>query len=203
MSSSTTTSSPPPIISSGLKGRRTRLNLAEQPLTGFVSSDRGHGTKLLHPWIARRLTAAKQRCENPNNAGFKSYGGRGIQFKFATIAEAYIWVLENLGLPETRKVEIDRIENDGHYEPGNLRWSAGRTNRSHTQRSKIVSARHRFRELHPEVRYADFTLRNLLAQGLTFEEIIARWHQPSCKPKGVYGTCSTADPFIASLHQGD
>ena len=198
MSFSTTVSGRPPTILSGSKGRRTRLNLAERPLTGFVSSARGHGTKLLHPRVARRLTAAKQRCENPKNKGFKNYGARGVTFDFQSVASAYVWVLENLG-PPPPKHDLDRVDNNGPYAPGNLRWSTQRTNRSHTQRSKRSTAWHLFRQTHPEVRYADTTLRNLLAVGLTFEQIAERWAKPSCKPKGVYGICSTADPFIASL----
>lgn len=197
-----TDSAPHPITLSGSKGRRTRLNLDEQPLTGFVSSGRGHGTKLLYPGIAKRLTAARQRCTNPKDKGFKNYGARGVEFRFATVAQAYVWVLENLGLPP-KKADLDRKDNNGHYEAGNLRWSTRVANCSHTQRSKRTTARHRFRELYPHVEYADYTLRNLLAMGLTFEEIEVRWFTPSCKPKGVYGTCSDADPFIASLHQDD
>lgn len=176
--------------------------MAERPLTGFVSSARGHGTKLVHPRLARRLTAAKQRCTNPKDKGFKNYGGRGVKFDFPTVAHAYVWVLENLG-PPPAKHDLDRVDNDGNYAAGNLRWSTHRTNRSHTQRSKRSTAWHLFRQTHPEVRYADTTLRNLLAAGLTFDQIAERWTQPSCKPKGVYGTCSTADPFIALLPQAD
>ena len=195
-------SAPRPITACGLKGRRTRLNLDEQPLTGFVSSERGHRTKLLYPYIARRLTAARQRCTNPRSPGWKNYGQRGVRFNFASVAQAYVWVLENLGLPP-KGMELDRIDNNGHYEPGNLRWSTKVVNRSHTQRTKRISAQHRFRQLYPNVRYADFTLRNLLSMGLSFEQIAARWEIPSCKPKGMDGTCSTAEPFIASLHQDD
>ena len=199
MSSSTTDCAPPRTILCGSKGRRTRLNLAEQPLTGFVSSERGHRTKLLYPSLAKRLTAAKQRCENPKSKGYKSYGARGVSFDFPTVASAYVWVLENIG-PPPEGMELDRTDNNKSYAPGNLRWSTKVQNRRHTSACVNVSALHAFRQMHPEVRYADNTMKNLLSMGLTFPQIVARWALPSCKPKGVYGTCSTADPFIASLH---
>lgn len=96
------------------------MNLDEQPLMGFVSSERGHRTKLMYPKLAKRLTAAKQRCTNPKDKGYKNYGARGIEFRFPTLAEAYVWVMENLGPPQGKQ-EIDRVDNDGHYEPGNLK----------------------------------------------------------------------------------
>lgn len=34
---------------------------------------------------------------------------------------------------------------------------------------------------------------------VSFDQIVERWNRPSDKPKGVYGTCSTADPAIVSL----
>ena len=202
MSSNTTDCPQPLTISSGLKGRRTRLNLEEQPLTGFVSSERGHRTKLLYPSLAKRLTAAKQRCENPKSPGFKTYGARGITFQFLSVASAYVWVLENLGPPPSG-MELDRVDNSTGYGPGNLRWSTKVQNRRHTTSTVNTPALHKFRLTHPEVRYADNTMKNLLSMGLTFDQIVERWKRPSCKPKGVYGTCSTADPFIASLHRDD
>ena len=42
----------------------------------------------------------------------------------------------------------------------------------------------------------------MIARGLTDEQIVERFHRPSRKPKGVYGTFSTLDPEIVSLCQG-
>lgn len=72
-------------------------------------------------WLDRRLTAAKQRCTNPNDAGYHRYGARGIEFRFNSVSEACEWLEKNLGIPD-RSMELDRVDNDGHYEPGNLRW---------------------------------------------------------------------------------
>jgi hypothetical protein len=184
----------------GAKGKSIRLPLGALPPTGCAFFDRGHRLKLLHPKIAKRLAAAKQRCENPKSPGYTTYGARSIKFEFSSVLEAYVWVLENLGLPP-EGMELDRIDNTRGYAPGNLRWSTKVQNRRHTSKTVNTPALHRFRLEHPEVRYADNTMKNLLSMGLTFHQIVERWGRPSCKPKGVYGTCSIADPFIASLHK--
>lgn len=72
-------------------------------------------------WLERRLMKVKQRCENPNHVAYKDYGGRGIAFKFPSVIEAGKWIIENLGLPD-RRLEIDRINNNGNYAPGNIRF---------------------------------------------------------------------------------
>jgi hypothetical protein len=113
-----------------------------------------------------------------------------------------VWLIENLGEPADRGMEIDRIDNNGHYEPGNLRWATASLNVSNTRKRRINAEAHAFRMAHPDVRYADATLRRLIGSGLSWPEIVKRWNTPSSKPKGVYGTCSTPDPDIASLFQG-
>ena len=153
-------------------------------------------------WLRGRMSAAQQRCQNPECPAYKHYGMRGIEFRFKTATEAGIWVIENLGLEKGK--ELDRIDNEGDYEPGNLRWATRGQNASNTRKSKDSSASfHKFRELYPEVRYADNTLRHLISRGFSFDEILARYNAPSCKPKGLYGTFSTADPVIASQFRED
>lgn len=72
-------------------------------------------------WLDRRLTAAKARCENPNDRQYSLYGGRGIRFCFPSVIKAGIWILENV--PDVcREYELDRIDNNGHYAPGNIRF---------------------------------------------------------------------------------
>jgi hypothetical protein len=61
---------------------------------------------------------AKDRCENPKNAGYRNYGGRGIKFLFTSFAEFFA----ELG-PRPRGKSLDRIKNNGNYELGNVRWA--------------------------------------------------------------------------------
>lgn len=148
-------------------------------------------------WLVMRAISAKQRCTNPNDSAYDRYGGRGIQFRFESPTAMAVWVQSNLGLH--KDCELDRINNDGHYEPGNLRYLTRSQNQSNTRKPRVNSKLHQFRQLHPSIRYADATLRKMIALGMSFEEIVTRFWQESAKPKGVYGTFSTADPVIASL----
>lgn len=62
---------------------------------------------------------AKNRCERPQDVRFPLYGGRGIQFKFEDMA-AFIAAV---GPRPSAGHSLDRINPDGHYEAGNVRWA--------------------------------------------------------------------------------
>ena len=61
---------------------------------------------------------AKQRCVNPKATGYKNYGGRGIQFLFTSFEQFFA----ELG-PRPEGKTLDRQNNNGNYEPGNVRWA--------------------------------------------------------------------------------
>ena len=63
--------------------------------------------------------SAKNRCENPKNKAYKDYGGRGIMFRFCSFEK----FIEAVGLKAEFHLTLDRIKNDGNYEPGNIRWA--------------------------------------------------------------------------------
>ena len=77
-------------------------------------------------------SSAKQRCTNPKHKSYKDYGGRGIQFKFTSLKE-FKEVLGDRPLGYT----LDRINNDGHYEKGNVRWA---TRSTQSQNRRILSS---------------------------------------------------------------
>lgn len=114
--------------------------------------------------LDRVLTAAKQRCTNPNDPRYARYGGRGITFDFDSVTEAGLWILENLGpCPPGR--ELDRVDNNLGYAPGNLRWATRRQNASNRECSRLE-------EYRPEEwPYEENTVRRKLSEGFSREEI--------------------------------
>lgn len=63
----------------------------------------------------------KYRCINPKCTKYKYYGGRGIKVKFKNITEFIDYVINELQV-DPRNLDIDRINNDGHYEKDNIRF---------------------------------------------------------------------------------
>lgn len=68
---------------------------------------------------------AKNRCEDPQDPSYKNYGGRGIQFRFASYWEflSFLGPRPKGWRGKRPLYSLDRIDNDGHYEPGNVRWA--------------------------------------------------------------------------------
>lgn len=71
---------------------------------------------------------AKDRCRNHKSKKYKDYGGRGIEFRFNSFAEFFA----HLGQKPTPLHSLDRIDNEGHYEMGNVRWATKSEQMSNT-----------------------------------------------------------------------
>lgn len=67
----------------------------------------------------RAYRDAKQRCTNEKSPRWYTHGGRGIKFLFTSFEE----FLKDIG-PRPEGMTLDRIDNDGHYEKGNVRWAS-------------------------------------------------------------------------------
>lgn len=93
--------------------------------------------KTLKGYFCRLYQYIKQRCGNPKNVAYKDYGGRGIKCLFKNTDEFINYVIINLGydtLDKLKGLEIDRIDNDGHYEPGNVRFVTHAENMGNKER---------------------------------------------------------------------
>lgn len=80
----------------------------------------------------------KRRCYNKNRKAYKNYGGRGIiicdEWK-NNFMSFYNWAIEN-GYDD--KLTIDRIDNNGNYEPNNCRWATLKQQANNTSHNHVV-----------------------------------------------------------------
>jgi hypothetical protein len=71
----------------------------------------------------RAFSGARHRCTNTNNRQYHDYGGRGIKFNFPSFEE----FIKYVGKKPSPNHSLDRIDVNGNYEPGNLRWADAKT----------------------------------------------------------------------------
>lgn len=93
-----------------------------------------HGKFRTSTW--RSWNGAKNRCNNKNNKDYDNYGARGI--KFSPLWNKFEDFLRDMG-EKPVGLTLDRINNDGNYEPGNCRWATISQQNSNQRKRKSLN----------------------------------------------------------------
>lgn len=101
----------------------------------------GSATKAVIPakQLAGRYDAILQRCNNPNCRAYPDYGMRGIQCLFQSRAHFIQYMMAEFPLSSYEGLEIDRKNNEGHYEPGNVRLITKAGNARNRRNSRLIN----------------------------------------------------------------
>ena len=121
----------------------------------------------------------RRRCNNPNDAQYKNYGGRGIK-----VCKRWDNSFENFIADMGRAPEgttIDRINNEGNYEPSNCRWATASQQANNKRNNKFITIDG------ITLTYAQWEKRSGLRRGVVSERIKAGWSpvnaatKPACE----------------------
>lgn len=91
-----------------------------------ISSLKPKQKPLISIWEYNLYRRILNRCFNKKTPDYDKYGGRGITFHkewVGNFESFYNYIKKELGERPTEKHSLDRINNDGNYEPGNIRWA--------------------------------------------------------------------------------
>ncbi len=96
--------------------------------------------KTIHGMCNSRLyriwSGMKQRCTNPNTINYKSYGAKGVSVctEWQDFKNFYAWAIAN-GYADN--LTIDRVDNNGNYEPSNCCWATNKAQQNHTSYTRL------------------------------------------------------------------
>lgn len=118
------------------------------------------------------------RCRTKTNKAYKHYGGRGIKVCDRWLepnGRGFDNFLFDMGKRPTNKTSLDRINNNGNYEPSNCRWADSVEQLNNTRRSRFITAYGKTQTVSQwarELGMKSTTIHQRLAYGWTGEKIL-------------------------------
>ena len=98
-----------------------------------------HGASYTHEaefWV---WSAAKGRCHNPKNKAYSNYGGRGIEM-CQRWRDDFGAFLADVGPRPSPELTLERVDNDGNYEPSNCVWGTRREQGNNKRNNLMIDA---------------------------------------------------------------
>lgn len=139
-----------------------------------------HNTSEHRAWVSM-----KQRCTNPKKREWLHYGGRGIKV-CEKWASSFIAFLRDVGMKPSPLHSLDRIDVNGNYEPGNVRWATHQQQVENTRTVRLVSINGKTQS------HASWARENGLSTGQIASRIKAGWSEieaittPSIKAQKIH-----------------
>lgn len=125
----------------------------------------------------------RYRCMNPNFKQWDDYGGRGI--RICPEWDEFHQFVADMG-PRPDGYSLDRIDNDGDYEPGNCRWASRRTQQRNQRRALYVTIegkKYRAIELAEKAGVKTDTIVERAAAGVPLSDITKKRLKMGPKPR--------------------
>lgn len=121
----------------------TQLRTGHSKSCGCLSADAARSRVTTHGLSKSREFNVWQcmirRCENPKQDDYPRYGGRGISV-CPEWRESFVTFLLDMGPRPSPKHSIERMDNNGNYEPGNCRWATNTEQCRNHRRNRLLTA---------------------------------------------------------------
>lgn len=124
--------------------------------------------------------AMLDRCYNPARTNYKHYGARGIEVcqRWRDSFEAFC---EDMGVKPGSWHSLDRIDNDGNYEPGNCRWAAPEVQQNNKRNTRLATFNGKTQTMSQwcrELRVSKGTMHYRISSGLPLTGVYRRKRKP-------------------------